>query len=175
MAHKKAPNKGGLSDKLTSYGDPEFSKYLRTVFLKSMGYTDDALDRPIIGIANTYSAYNSCHATVPILLDAIKRGVMLAGGLPILGEGFGHQKNQITVIRSQILSQPNFTGVRPIGFCSVKKPYSPLQCCFDNLLGDPFGGPTDMVATNSQHGYIDPGFSQFSSGEKLSQPVTIGC
>ncbi len=77
-----AKKKSGFSDKLPSYGDEEFSKYLRTVFLKSMGYTDEALDRPIIGIANTYSAYNSCHATVPKLLEAIKRGVMLAGGLP---------------------------------------------------------------------------------------------
>lgn len=82
MAQKKAPKNSGFSDKLTSYGDDEFSKYLRTVFLKSMGYTDDALERPIIGIANTYSAYNSCHATVPTLVEAIKRGVMLAGGLP---------------------------------------------------------------------------------------------
>jgi dihydroxy-acid dehydratase len=74
--------KKGFSGKLPSYGDEEFSKYLRTVFLKSMGYTEEALDRPVIGIANTYSAYNSCHATVPKLLEAIKRGVMLAGGLP---------------------------------------------------------------------------------------------
>jgi dihydroxy-acid dehydratase len=74
--------KKGFSDKLPSYGDEEFSKYLRTVFLKSMGYTEEALKRPVIGIANTYSAYNSCHATVPKLLEAIKRGVMLAGGLP---------------------------------------------------------------------------------------------
>ena len=74
--------KKGFSDKLPSYGDEEFSKYLRIVFLKSMGYTEEALKRPVIGIANTYSAYNSCHATVPKLLEAIKRGVMLAGGLP---------------------------------------------------------------------------------------------
>lgn len=82
MARKKAPKRGGLYDKLPSYGDTEFSVYLRTVFLKSMGYSEDALERPIIGIANTYSAYNSCHATVPRLIEAIKRGVMLAGGLP---------------------------------------------------------------------------------------------
>ncbi len=77
-----AGKKRGFSSKLPSYGDAEFSKYLRTVFLKSMGYSDDSLNRPIVGIANTYSAYNSCHATVPTLIEAIKRGVMLAGGLP---------------------------------------------------------------------------------------------
>ncbi len=82
MSRKKTSKPGGFDDKLISYGDDAFSRYLRTVFLKSMGYTDDALNRPIIGIVNTYSAYNSCHATVPKLMEAVKRGVMLAGGLP---------------------------------------------------------------------------------------------
>lgn len=72
----------GFSKKLTSYGDPAFSLFLRKTFLKSMGYSEEALERPIVGITNTYSAYNSCHATVPKLVEAIKRGVMLAGGLP---------------------------------------------------------------------------------------------
>ena len=48
-----------------------------------MGYSDDALARPVIGIANTYSDYNACHANVPKLVEAVKRGVMLAGGLPM--------------------------------------------------------------------------------------------
>ncbi len=72
----------GLSANLTSYGDDAFSLYMRKIFLKSMGYSEDALNRPIVGITNTFSAYNSCHATVPKLIEAIKRGVMLAGGLP---------------------------------------------------------------------------------------------
>ena len=37
----------------------------------------------MIGIANTYSDYNACHANVPKLVEAVKRGVMLAGGLPM--------------------------------------------------------------------------------------------
>ena len=32
--------KRGLYSKLTSYGDDEFSVYLRKVFLKSMGYSE---------------------------------------------------------------------------------------------------------------------------------------
>ncbi len=72
----------GFRGRLTAYGDDAFSAYLRRVFLKSMGYTDDALDRPVIGIVDTFSAYNSCHATVPDLIAAIERGVMLAGGIP---------------------------------------------------------------------------------------------
>ena len=75
--------KKGMERRLTRYGDINFSLYLRKAFIKAMGYTDNALDRPIIGIANTYSAYNACHATAPQLIESIKRGIMLAGGLPM--------------------------------------------------------------------------------------------
>jgi dihydroxy-acid dehydratase len=73
----------GMRKGLTRYGDEGFSLYLRKSFIKAMGYTDDALDRPIVGITNTYSGFNPCHGNVPDLVEAIKRGVMLAGGLPV--------------------------------------------------------------------------------------------
>jgi dihydroxy-acid dehydratase len=73
----------GLHKGLTSYGDAGFSLFLRKAFIKGAGYTDSALDRPIIGIANTGSAYNPCHGNAPQLVEAIKRGVMLAGGMPM--------------------------------------------------------------------------------------------
>jgi len=81
---------------LTSYGDPGFSLYLRKAFLKAMGYSEDAVDRPIVGIADTSSAYNACHGAVPALVEAVSRGVMLAGGLPMpfptisIHESFAH-------------------------------------------------------------------------------------
>ncbi|UYN99366.1 MAG: dihydroxy-acid dehydratase [Devosia sp.] len=74
----------GLRKRLTSYGDQDFSLFLRKAFIKAMGYSDDALDRPIVGIANTYSDYNPCHGNVPQLIEAAKRGVMLAGGMPMV-------------------------------------------------------------------------------------------
>jgi dihydroxy-acid dehydratase len=74
----------GLRRRLTSYGDQEFSLFLRKAFIKAMGYSDDALDRPIVGLANTYSDYNPCHGNVPQLIEATKRGVMLAGALPMV-------------------------------------------------------------------------------------------
>ncbi|TAM74308.1 MAG: dihydroxy-acid dehydratase [Candidimonas sp.] len=73
----------GLKKNLTSYGDNEFSLFLRKAFIKGAGYTDTALDRPVIGIANTGSAYNPCHGNMAQLMEAVKRGVMLAGGLPM--------------------------------------------------------------------------------------------
>jgi len=73
----------GMQKGLTNYGDPGFSIFLRKAFIKGAGYTDDALDRRIVGIANTGSAYNPCHGNSAQLIDAVKRGVMLAGGLPM--------------------------------------------------------------------------------------------
>ena len=74
----------GLRKGLASYGDAGFSLFLRKAFIKAMGYSDDALDRPIVGITNTYSDYNPCHGNVPQLIEAVKRGVMLAGALPMV-------------------------------------------------------------------------------------------
>jgi dihydroxy-acid dehydratase len=73
----------GLRKGLTSYGDPGFSLFLRKAFIKAKGFSDDALDRPIIGVTDTYSDFNPCHGNVPQLIEAVKRGVMLAGGLPM--------------------------------------------------------------------------------------------
>jgi dihydroxy-acid dehydratase len=73
----------GMGKGLTSYGDQAFSLYLRKAFIKGAGFTDAALDRPVIGIASTGSDFNPCHGNAPQLVDAVRRGVMLAGGLPM--------------------------------------------------------------------------------------------
>ncbi len=73
----------GMKKGLTSYGDTEFSLFLRKAFIKGAGFTDSALERPVIAITNTGSDYNPCHGNAPQLIEAVKRGVMLAGGLPM--------------------------------------------------------------------------------------------
>ena len=77
------PEPSGMRKGLTSYGDQGFSLFLRKAFIKGAGYTDAALDRPVIAIADTGSDYNACHGNAPQLVEAVKRGVMLAGGLPM--------------------------------------------------------------------------------------------
>ena len=81
MKRKNQP--GGLSQGLTHYGDAGFAGYLRRSFAKSMGYSAEALDRPVVGIAYPPSGYSNCHRHFPELLDAVKRGVTAAGGLPL--------------------------------------------------------------------------------------------
>ena len=86
--------KHGLARGLTNYGDAGFSLYLRRSFAKSMGYSSEMLARPVIGIADSRSAFNNCHRHFPELIEAVKRGVLAAGGLPMefptvsLGEVF---------------------------------------------------------------------------------------
>ncbi|MFM2068169.1 MAG: hypothetical protein RLZZ584_3078, partial [Pseudomonadota bacterium] len=84
--HAAAPSTAspsGMKKGLTSYGDTGFSLFLRKAFIKGAGYTDAALDRPVIAITDTGSNYNPCHGNAPQLIEAVKRGVMLAGGLPM--------------------------------------------------------------------------------------------
>ncbi len=86
--------KRGLLNGLTHYGDPDFAAYLRRSFARSMGYSEEMLARPIVGITWTASGFNNCHRGVPQLIEAVKRGVLAGGALPLefpvtsLGEVF---------------------------------------------------------------------------------------
>jgi dihydroxy-acid dehydratase len=75
--------KRGLARNTANYGDRDFALYLRRSFAKSMGYSQAMLDRPVVGIVDTGSGFNNCHRTVPELIEAVKRGVLTAGGLPL--------------------------------------------------------------------------------------------
>src|SRR5438874_10081022 len=74
----------GLGRGLTNYGDPDFALYLRRSFAHSMGYSLEMLSTPVIGIADTRSGFNNCHRHFPELIEAVKRGVLAAGGLPLV-------------------------------------------------------------------------------------------
>ncbi len=76
--------KSGLRSRLAQYGDEEFALFLRRGFLKGAGFTDEALDRPIVGILSTASDFNPCHATAGRLAEAAARGARLAGALPFV-------------------------------------------------------------------------------------------
>jgi len=84
----------GIANGLTNYGDRDFSLYLRRSFARSMGYSGAILEKPVVGIAYTPSGFNNCHRHFPEMLEAVKRGVLAAGALPIefptisLGEVF---------------------------------------------------------------------------------------
>lgn len=90
----KSGGEHGFARGLTNYGDRRFSLYLRRSFASSMGYSREMLERPIVGIAHSASGFNNCHRHFPELIEAVKRGVLAAGALPVefptisLGEVF---------------------------------------------------------------------------------------
>ncbi len=123
----------GMKKGLTSYGDAGFSLFLRKAFIKGAGYTDAALDRPVIGITNTGSAYNPCHGNMVQLIEAVKRGIMLAGGLPMdfptisVHESFAaptsmYLRNLMSIDTEEMLLAQPMDAVVLIGGCDKTVP-----------------------------------------------------
>jgi dihydroxy-acid dehydratase len=123
----------GLRKGLTAYGDAGFSLFLRKAFIKAMGYTDDALERPIVGITNTYSDYNPCHGNVPQIIDAVKRGVMLSGAMPFvfptisIAESFAYPtsmylRNLMAMETEEMIRAQPMDSVIVIGGCDKTLP-----------------------------------------------------
>ncbi|KAK7035828.1 dihydroxy-acid/6-phosphogluconate dehydratase [Favolaschia claudopus] len=123
----------GLRQGLTAYGDPHFSLFLRKAFIKAAGYGEDALSRPVIGIINTGSGFNPCHANVPQLLEAVKRGVQLNGGLPIefptisLHESFAsptsmYLRNLLSIDTEEMIKAQPLDACIMIGGCDKTVP-----------------------------------------------------
>ncbi len=123
----------GLRKGLTSYGDDGFSLFLRKAFIKAMGYSDDALDRPIVGITNTHSDFNPCHGNAPQLIEAAKRGVMLAGAMPMvfptisIHESFAHPtsmflRNLMAMDTEEMIRAQPMDAVIVIGGCDKTLP-----------------------------------------------------
>jgi len=157
MTQKKAPPtdeaSSGLRKGLTSYGDSGFSLFLRKAFIKGAGYTDSALDRPVIGIANTGSAYNPCHGNVPQLMEALKRGIMLAGGLPMdfptisIHESFAYPtsmylRNLMSMDTEEMIRAQPMDAVVLIGGCDKTVPAQLMGAASANI-------PTIQLITGS--------------------------
>ena len=134
----------GLKRGLTHYGDKGFSLFLRKSFAKSMGYTEQDLDRPVIGIANTASGFNNCHRSVPDLIDAVKRGVMYGGGLPIefptisLGEPYLNPtsmlfRNLMAIDTEEMIRAQPMDAVVLIGGCDKTLPAQLMAAASVNL------------------------------------------
>jgi dihydroxy-acid dehydratase len=78
------PPVDGAKGHMTSYADAGFSRFLRGAFLASAGFDREDLERPIVGIADLTSDFNPCHRGVPAIVEHVKRGVLEAGGLPMV-------------------------------------------------------------------------------------------
>ena len=151
----------GLRRGLTQYGDARFSLFLRKAFIKAMGYSDDALERPIVGITNTYSEFNPCHATVPQLIAAVKRGVMQSGGLPMefptisIHESFAYPtsmylRNLMALDTEEMIRAQPVDAVVAIGGCDKTIPAQLMAIASANVPA--IVVPTGPMLTRTHHG-----------------------
>jgi dihydroxy-acid dehydratase len=134
----------GLARGLTNYGDRDFALYLRRSFAKSMGYSQAMLAKPVIGIANTASGFNNCHRLVPELVEAVKRGVLAAGALPLefptisLGEVFLNPtslmfRNLMSIDTEEMIRAQPMDAVVLIGGCDKTVPAQLMGAISANL------------------------------------------
>jgi dihydroxy-acid dehydratase len=67
----------------TFFSESGVAGFTHRAFTKSMGFDDEDMDRPVIGICNTFSELNNCNYHLKEIAEAVKRGVWQAGGFPL--------------------------------------------------------------------------------------------
>src|SRR5216110_1049309 len=66
------------------FGRNDLDGFVHRSWLKTEGFSDLMFDgRPVIGIANSWSELNNCNAHLRTVAEAVKRGVLAAGGFPL--------------------------------------------------------------------------------------------
>jgi dihydroxy-acid dehydratase len=121
------------SQNASRYGDPGLAGFISRSFAKSMGFSDEDLRKPVIGIAQTWSEFNNCHQHFKELAEAVKRGVWQAGGLPLefptisLGEIFLSPtsmffRNLMAIDTEEMIKAQPMNGVVLLGSCDKTIP-----------------------------------------------------
>ncbi len=106
---------------------------LRRALVKSMGYTDEDLSRPIVGVINTWAETNPGHYNFRQLAEAVKRGIWAAGGFPLevntmsICEVFFDIsslifRNLLAMTTEELIARHPFDGVVLIGSCDKNVP-----------------------------------------------------
>ena len=155
----------GLARNTSNYGDRDFALYLRRSFAKSMGYSQRMLDKPVVGIADTASDYNNCHRTVPELIEAVRRGVLSEGALPLgfptvslcepsLSPCSMHYRNLMALDTEAMLSAQPMDAAVLVGGCDKTVPAQLMAAISADI-------PAVMLVTG-------PMLAQAFEGERLS-------
>jgi len=78
------------------FGKVDKDGYAHRSWMKNQGFPAEVFDgRPVIGIANTFSEFNPCHAHFRKICEHVKRGVWEAGGFPLEFPVFSNSESQL--------------------------------------------------------------------------------
>ena len=161
---------------------------LRNALLKSMGYTDADIEKPIIGIINTWAETNPGHVHFRQLSEAVKRGVWAAGGFPLevntmsICEVFFDisslvYRNLLSITTEELIERHPFDGVVLIGGCDKNVPAQLMAAVSANkptiylpggaMLPGSYKGKTLACGTDSFYLYND-----YTSGKITLEEMT---
>ena len=88
------------------------SKVPNRSLFKAMGYTDEEIARPMIGIVSAKSEIVPGHFMLDKVVDAVKRGILMAGGTPIEipaigvcdGIAMGHNGMKYSLVTRELIA-----------------------------------------------------------------------
>lgn len=166
---------------------------IRNALLKSMGYTDADIEKPIVGIINTWAETNPGHLHFKQLAEAVKRGVWAAGGFPLevntmsICEVFFDissliYRNLLSITTEELIERHPFDGVVLIGGCDKNVPAQLMAAVSANkptiylpggaMLPGSYRGQTLACGTDSFYLY-----NRYTSGEISLDEMTAheGC
>lgn len=166
---------------------------IRNALLKSMGYTDADIEKPIIGIINTWAETNPGHVHFRQLAEAVKRGVWASGGFPLevntmsICEVFFDissliYRNLLSITTEELIERHPFDGVVLIGGCDKNIPAQLMAAVSANkptiylpggaMLPGSYRGQTLACGTDSFYLY-----NRYTSGEISLDEMTAheGC
>ena len=138
---------------LTSYGDPGFSRFIRMAFARHTGLGPEDYDKPLIGICDTTSEINRCHTHFGPIIEAVKRGVLMEGGIPLsfptisLGEIFTSPttmlyRNLAAMDTEEMIRAQPVDGVVLMGGCDKTVPAQLMGAASADVPAIQFtGGP----------------------------------
>jgi dihydroxy-acid dehydratase len=139
----------------TSYGDAGFSEFIKMAFRRNLGFDEADFEKPVIGIANTYSEVNRCHSHIQPMVAAIKHGILMAGGIPLefptisIGEMFTSPttmlyRNLVAMDTEEMISAQPIDGAVLIGGCDKMAPAQLMGAVSANKPAILFtGGPME--------------------------------
>ena len=138
---------------VTSYGDAGFSQFVRRAFGRHLGMGPEDYEKPVIGICDTTSEINRCHTHFGPIVEAVKRGVLMEGGVPLsfptisLGEIFTspttmlYRNLEAMDTEEMIRAQP-LDGVVLMGGCDKTVPAQLMGAASADIPAVQFtGGP----------------------------------
>ncbi len=183
-------------------GDPETFSINRCVF-KSMGYGDDDLKRPVIGIANAWSTLVPGHFNLRVLADHVKQGIYRAGGTAVEfgvigvcdGTAQGHEGMHFALPSRELIANDvetmarahGLSGLVLLGSCDKTVPgllmaaaRLDIPCIF--LPGGPmlggvvFGGrKADLTSSSEAVGMLKNGDITMETLNDLEETCTSSC